>query len=215
MVNHSRGSFDHVLYATSLPVFLGHGMHHLEAFDEAVADGAWGAWAARRLGEPLRQGMDLEHWPAFGTSFARLEDLLEEVASGHDGDQAPGSVVLLSGDVHHAYLARVRFPQSPGVAAPVYQAVCSPLRNPLDSHERRAIKFAIGRVGSALARGLARLAGVRPPRTTWEIDDGPWFDNQVAGLVLDRRRARMTLDKAVAGDGGPDLERVFEKSLTP
>ncbi len=36
------------------------------------------------------------------------------------------------------------------------------------------------------------------------------------GSSSDRvRRARMTLDKAVAGDGGPDLERVFEKSLTP
>ena len=39
--------------------FLGRGMHYLEAFDEAVADGAWGSWAARRIGEPLRQGLDL------------------------------------------------------------------------------------------------------------------------------------------------------------
>ena len=42
------GDFDHLLLGTSLPVFLGRGMHYLEAWNEAVADGAWGALASAR-----------------------------------------------------------------------------------------------------------------------------------------------------------------------
>ena len=44
----TRGDFDHLLLGTSLPVFLGRGMHYLEAWNEAVADGAWGALASAR-----------------------------------------------------------------------------------------------------------------------------------------------------------------------
>ena len=38
----ANGSFDHLLLATSLPVLLGPGMHHLQAWNEAVCAGAWG-----------------------------------------------------------------------------------------------------------------------------------------------------------------------------
>jgi hypothetical protein len=48
----------------------------------------------------------------------------------------------------------------------------------------------------------------------WSIDEGPWFDNQVATLELDGRRAWMALDKAVAPNGGPArLERVMHTRL--
>ena len=50
-----------------------------------------------------------EHWGAFQHSFHRLRELIEEVGSGEDGSRAPASIVLLSGDVHHAYLAEVAF----------------------------------------------------------------------------------------------------------
>ena len=113
------------------------GMHHLEAWNEAVCDGAWGRTAAR-LGEKLRQGLDLEHWAAFQGCFRRLSRLLEEVARGEHGP-APATIVLLSGDVHHAYLAEARFASGP-VQSRVLQATCSPIRNPLDAHERRALR---------------------------------------------------------------------------
>ena len=87
---------------------LSHGLHHLEAWNEAVCDGAWGRTVAR-LGEKLRQAIDLEHWSAFHASFIRLTDLVHEVASGGRGP-APASVIVLSGDVHHAYLAAASFP---------------------------------------------------------------------------------------------------------
>jgi hypothetical protein len=210
----SAGDFDHVLIATSLPVFLGQGMHHLEAFNEAISDGAWGGWIARNVGERMRQGLDLEHWAAFGTSFSMVETLLERIAAGRDG-KPPASVVVLSGDVHHAYLSRVRFPGASTGSAPVYQAVCSPLRNPLNAREQRAIRAAMSRPAAALGRVLARAAGVSPPRSRWGlVGGGPWFDNQVARIDIDGRDARMRIDKAVGAPDGPELECVFDHALT-
>jgi len=210
----AEGDFDHVLIATSLPVFLGQGMHHLEAFTEAIGDGAWGGWIARNVGERMRQGLDLEHWAAFRTSFSMIETLLERISAGRDGGP-PASVVVLSGDVHHAYLSRVRFPAGSTAAAPVYQAVCSPLRNPLNAREQRAIRAAMSRPAAVLGRALARAAGVAPPRSRWGlVGGGPWFDNQVARIDIDGRSARMRIEKAVGRPGGPELECVFDRALT-
>jgi hypothetical protein len=54
----------------------------------------------------------------------------------------PASIVLLAGDVHHAYLAEVGFRRDAGVRSAVYQAGCSPFRNALDAHEQQTIRFA-------------------------------------------------------------------------
>jgi hypothetical protein len=64
-------------------------------------------------------------------------------------------------------------------------------------------------------RSLARLAGVRDPGIGWRmIGDGPWFDNQVATLIVDGRRIEMRLDKAVPVDEQrAKLERVLEHRL--
>jgi hypothetical protein len=209
----TEGAFDHVLLGTSLPAFLGRGMHHLEAWNEAVCEGAWGGLAAR-LAERMRRAVDLEHWAAFGESLRDLERLLDRVASGRQGT-APASVVLMSGDVHHAYLARATFASGNGDRSPVYQAVCSPFRNPLDSHERRAIRIGMSRPAERVGELLARAAGVEEEPLRWDIEEGPWFDNQVATLELDGRSAWMVLDKVVEpGDGPPRLERVMRRQLS-
>src|SRR3712207_8062569 len=44
------------------------------------------------------------------------------------------SIVTLSGDVHHAYLAEVAYPRGSGVRSAVWQAVCSPFRNRSEEH---------------------------------------------------------------------------------
>ena len=64
-------------------------------------------------------------------------------------------------------------------------------------------------------RTLARLAGVRDPGIGWRmIGDGPWFDNQVATLIVDGRRIEMRLDKAVPVDEKTaKLECVLEHRL--
>ena len=59
-----RGDVDHLLIGTSLPLIMGPAMHWLEAWNEPVADGAWGK-LAKKVAEKLRQELDLEHWPAF------------------------------------------------------------------------------------------------------------------------------------------------------
>jgi hypothetical protein len=208
------GDFDHVLIASSLPWLLAPGMHYFEAWSEAVCGGAWGPLAAR-LGERLRQALDLEHWAAFQESFERLAELQRQVGAGERG-KPPASIVTLSGDVHHAYLYEVGFERGSGVESAVYQAVCSPLRNPLDSRERRVIRAAASRAAHAVARGLARGAGVNDPSVHWRgLDDSPWFDNQVASLKITERRNEMRLDKAVPGptDHEPNLERVLSRRL--
>jgi hypothetical protein len=209
----TRGDFDHLLLGTSLPVFLGRGMHYLEAWNEAVADGAWGALASV-ASERLRRGLDLEHWAAFGDSLRALERLLGEIASGQHGTP-PGSVVLLSGDVHHAYVAQARPTDGqPPWLAPVYQAVCSPLRNPLDANEKRAIRLAMTSAAELVGRGLARAAGVESESLTWEISEGPWFDNQLATLHLDGRRCTFQLEKALGGGQElPMLRQVAVRGL--
>jgi hypothetical protein len=213
----SHGAFDHLLLGTSLPAFLGRGMHFVEAWNEAVCEGAWGRLASRAA-ERMRQVLDLEHWAAFGRSLRALEDLLERVAAGEHG-AAPGSVVLLSGDVHHAYLARAQFPEDAArdggaTRSPVYQAVCSPLRNPLDSRERHGIRAGMSRPAERVGAALARAAGVAGDGVRWTIDEGPWFDNQVAHLDLDRTSAVFRIEKALgAGDEDPHLEEVCVRRL--
>ena len=123
IVEMATGDFDHLLFGTSLPFLLGPGLHHLEAASEAVCAGAWGRPAAR-IGESVRQLVDLEHWPAFHKSFTDLAHLLRSVAAGErsHGDP-PASVTVLSGDVHHGYLAKMDFGDG---ETPVYQSASSP-----------------------------------------------------------------------------------------
>ncbi len=208
----STGDFDHLLLASTLPILLAPGMHHMEAWNEAVCAGAWGAPAAK-LGEKLRQALDLEHWAAFGESFQRMAGLFQQVGAGDRGP-APASIVALSGDVHHAYLADVAFRREAGVQSAVYQAVCSPIRNPLDSRERRFIQAAASAPTAAVARRLARAAGVADPAIRWRISEAPTFDNQVATLELDGRHASLRIERSTADDTGrPVLETALERQL--
>jgi hypothetical protein len=208
------GEFDNLVIATSDPYILAHGMHYAEAWSERVCDGAWGRLPAR-LGENLRRAVDLDHWAAFHVSFHRVARLLRELASGEHG-RPPGSIVLVSGDVHHAYLCEIGFPRGTGAESHVYQAVCSPFRNPLNASERRKARVAWSRPVWALTRALARAAGAKDPEIGWRFLDGPYFDNQVASVTLDGRASRMKLEKTQPGD--PDehrLETTFERELAP
>jgi hypothetical protein len=128
------------------------------------------------------------------------------------GPGAPASISVLSGDVHHAYLAAVDL--GGRVDSNVWQAVCSPFRNPLDKKERRAMRITKSAPGRVAARGLARLAGVRRPSIDWRIDKrGPWFDNQIATITIEGRRAKLVLEKTVPDGDDLALERVFEHDL--
>jgi hypothetical protein len=212
IVDHATGDFDHLLLATTIPWLLSPGFHHLEAWSERVCDGAWGGLAARAV-EKLRRGVDFDHWASFGKSFQLLRELLEEVGSGKRG-KPPASIVVLSGDVHHAYLAETAFGSGTEIESAIYQAVCSPYRNPLKLNERRAIRIGFSRPFIAAMRALAGTAGTADPGMRWRLAEGPYFDNQVATLRLDGREARMKLDKTIPGDDEErHLDCVFERRI--
>ena len=189
-----RPKADHVLVASTLPVFLPRSLHDLEAWNERVAAGAWGKRAAA-LGETARQALDLEHWAAFERGFAQLTRLLRRTASGEQGWK-PSTVSCLGGDVHFGYVAQV---DTGGSQAPIYQLVCSPMRNKLEGRKLQVMKLALSPAGALVTRALARLAGCPPPPVSWRITHGPWFENHLGDLVLDGRRARLAI--RVAGPG--------------
>ncbi len=190
----ATGDFDHLLFGTSLPFLLGPGLHHLEASSESVCAGAWGRPAAR-IGESIRQLVDLEHWPAFNKSFTDLAHLLRSVASGErsNGDP-PASVTVLSGDVHHGYLAKMDFGDD--VKTPVYQSASSPLRNPLGLPERLIMRFGWTERGRRLGEILSRLAGVEEPDVHWHlVHTEPWFHNHISSLEIRGRKALLKVEK--------------------
>ena len=192
-------------------------MHWLEAWNEVVADGAWGK-GVKKLAEKLRQELDLEHWPAFQESFRRMCDLLLEVGAGRRGE-APSTICVLSGDVHHAYLARGRLPS--GLGRAVRGLAGGLLAVPQPAGHQRAARHP-RRLDDARRAGHARA---RPSRrrarsdVEWRLaHEKPWFNNQVASLELDGRRATFVLEKAIPPDDGkgePELERVFERPIEP
>ena len=105
-----------------------------------------------------------------------------------------------------------------GMRSHVWQAVCSPFRNPLDKNERRMMRAGASRVGAVVGRLLARSARVAPPSVRWRyVHDDPWFDNQIGTLILEGRKATFQLEKSEpppGEDGSLKLERVFEHPLS-
>ena len=212
----ATGDFDHLLFATSLPFLLGPGLHHLEAASEAICRGVWGRSAAR-LGEFIRQLVDLEHWSAFHDSFKGLAALLRAVASGERSNgKPPASVVVLSGDVHHGYLAELDFGDGADVKSPVYQAVGSPLRNLLGLPERLAMRFGWSWLGERVGKTFARSAGVEESPLRWHLmHEKPWFENHISTLELRGRYAMLKVEKPTPEHTRePRLRPILERRLT-
>ena len=210
---HAQGDFDHLLIASSLPWLLGPGMHYVEAWSEAVVGGAWGkTWA--RLGEKARRTVDLEHWAAFQRSFAKLRELQRSVGAGERG-RPPASIVTLSGrrpsrlSVRGRLQARGRCEER-DLAGRLLALPQSARRQGAPRHPGRDVA-----PSGAVAKALARRAGVEDAGIRWRLTDGgPWFDNQVATLQIDGREMRMRLDKAVPVDEHEArLDRVLDRRL--
>ncbi len=118
---------------------------------------------------------------------------LGEVAAGERG-RPPASIVLLSGDVHYAYLAEAEFPGRAGQSR-VYQAVCSPFRHGLGPAMSLANRIAFSRAVAWVVSLLPRLARVPAPALRWRMQHGPFFENEVATLELDGRDALIRLER--------------------
>ena len=204
------GHVHHLMLASTLPLLLLPGIHHLEGWNEAVVRGAWGRRTAL-LGEHLRQAVDLEHWAAFRTSFDGFVDLLRRVVTA---ERPPASVLVLSGDVHCSYTARARLVGTEHPATPVHQLTMSPFRNPMNWPLRLANRaFQRPLLRRAFHR-LARLAGVRDVDVDWGVDSGPWFGNGVMTVVVDGRDVRLEVRQAVVRDGQQQLVPTSSATLT-
>ena len=211
IVEMATGDFDHLLLGTSLPLLLGPTMHHLQSWDEKLCSGAWGARAAR-WAEGFRRSEDLDHWASFHDSFAAMVGLIQSVASGDRGTP-PSTILILSGDVHHGYLAEATLFGS--AQSRLYQAVCSPLRNALPSKKSFLQGHAWSKPATLATRLLARLAGVPGEPLAWRLThDAAFFENQIATLEFEGRHANITFEKAVLdASKEPALEKLYRFRL--
>ncbi|RPK65608.1 PhoD-like phosphatase [Streptomyces sp. ADI96-02] len=207
------GSYDHLLIGSSLPWLLPPLVHDAETWNAALCAGARGSrWA--RFGEKVRRAADLEHWAAFPDSFRTFTELLRRAGSGPD---APATVCVLSGDVHHAYITEPRWPATVTGGPPearVLQLTCSPVHNSIPRPIRAGFRFGWSRAGQRLGRMLARHGRTGTPPVSWGRSGGPWFGNQLMTLTLRGRNSALTLVQATASTEGARLETVLERALT-
>jgi hypothetical protein len=192
---------DHVLVGCSLPWLLAPALHDLESANE-VACARGGA-----LAERIRQTLDLEHWAAFRDSFDWLAALLRRVAAGPD---APATISVLSGDVHHSYVARADFNGAAG-GSPVYQLVSSALHHGLPWYGPPLLRIGWIPALAAVVRGVVRRLGVPDPALSWRLLSRTVFDNAVATLVFSARNATLVVESSRDGQ----LQAEFQAELAP
>ncbi|MDT0460860.1 alkaline phosphatase D family protein [Streptomyces sp. DSM 41527] len=207
-----RGGYDHLLLGSSLPWLLPHFIHAAEGWNAALCAGERGPRWARRS-EFLRQRADLEHWAAFPGSFTALTELIAEAGGGAD---APATVCVLSGDVHHAYVAEPHWRGAgPQPTSRVLQLTCSPVHNSIPGSLQAGFRFGWSRPGRWLGKLLARHGRLTRPAVKWRRTGGPWFGNQLMTLTLAGRTARLALDQARREKrGGVRLVTVWRAALS-
>ncbi len=208
IVDRATEAADHVVLATSLPLFVPGGLHGIQQWSEAVCDGHRGAWL-RRPGEWIRRALDLEDWAAFDRSFRRFEQLLIGMCTASDHHAPPATVSVLSGDIHFAYVADIDMPGA--LTTRVRQVVCSPIRNVLRTRERRVMRFASSRFGRRLGKVLMRRARRQASALTWELTSDAVFHNNIGTLRFDRDDAHLLIEIAISVDG---YEQHLEPAIT-
>ena len=182
-------------------------------------DGAWGS-AAAKLGEKLRQGADLEHWPAF-------RKLVRPHVRAAAARSAPGERGEPPRDDRRAF--RRRPPRLPGrgrllrgkrgaiarlagglLAVPQPAGHERAARHPASAG--RAGASAIGRVAGR-ARGRSRPAGALA--AAHETSRGSTTRSRRSSSTSATRQFALEQgDPADDGMGDPTLERAFEHGLT-
>ena len=148
---------------------------------------------------------DLEHWAAFRCSFDALGELFARIGSGAPGATGdrigagpayapPASISVLSGDVHHSYVARARF-DDPAVRTPVHQLTCSPMHNQVPAAHAPADAAGLDPGPASAAPGPWRARpGCARPRVGWKKLAGPYFGNAVATLEHRGRGAEVVIE---------------------
>jgi hypothetical protein len=201
--------FDHLVLASTLPWLMVPGVHHLDGWDEAISEGAWGR-PGKWLGERVRQALDLEHWAAFRESFDETVALLTAVV---EAGSPPATVLMLGGDVHCNYTAAAKLTAVDHPATTIHQLTMSPFRNDIPRVGKLANTLLNRKTFTALVHRIARWAKVPDVAMTWHIDHGPWFDNGVMTIEFDHRSARLRLDHAHLSAGRQTLTTTLDIEL--
>ncbi len=207
------GEIDHVMIGTSVPWLLPQAISDLQAADEKLA-GRGGR--VGRAAEYLRQEADMEHWPAFGHSFARMADLLRRVGTASDGRSAPATASVLSGDVHHSYAARAYLDgtlDETGTAT--YQLTCSPVHNVVPAFMRVLFRLSWSRRLAALTTRWTRGTGAEAAAVAWARRLGPFYGNVIATLETDGRTASTRFEKPRTAATLSDAGSLRLTGLTP
>ncbi len=198
-LDQAHGEYEHLVVGSSLPWLMPTGLHHVEAWNEQLAGSDRPAVAA--AGENLRRAFDMEHWAAFRRSFEALTELFRRLAMGEARPgrvgagaayAAPASISVISGDVHHSYVAKALL--GPEATSPVHQLTCSPVHNQVPAVMRPLMRLGWARGPAVAARALARAAGVPRLAVRWRKIAGPYFGNAVSTLEHHGRAARVTIE---------------------
>ena len=166
----------------------------MNRWDEAIAAGNNGRVMAR-FGEWLRRAVDLEHWAAFRESFDRLTGLFARIGRGEHGGAPPATICVLSGDVHHSYVAEAVYPDA--IESRVYQITCSPMHNTIPRVMRFVFRLGWSARAARATRFLGRTAGVPALPIGWRHPVGPLFGNELGLLAFDGRSASATFERAL------------------
>ena len=208
------GEIDHVMLGTSVPWLLPQAISDLQAANEKAArhGGRVG-----RAAEFLRQEADLEHWPAFGHSFARLAELLRRVGTAADGRSAPATASVLSGDVHHSYAARAYLdgPDNGTDGTATHQLTCSPVHNVVPAFMRVLFRLSWVRALTGLTTRWARGTGAAAAAVAWERRLGPCFGNMIATLETDGRTATARFETPRTASSLDDVGSIRLTGLAP
>jgi hypothetical protein len=211
---------EHVLLATSLPVFAPGGLHALQQWNEVLCDGGRGRLLVRPS-EWLRRNLDLEQWPAFDSTFRKFEDLVVRLSTPAVAHEPPATVSVLSGDIHFAYVTDIDLPAPPhgtgaGGRTVVRQIVCSPLRNVLRRRDALVMRLGSSRAAQRVGRVLLRHARRSRSRLSWRTSSEPVFQNNIGTLRFDRRATELLIEVAEPGTTHEDaVLRTVVRTTTP
>jgi len=197
------GATEHLVVVTSMPWLLPRALHDIESWNEALCAGSRGRLLGRAA-EWVRRAVDLEHWASFRASSDRLTRLFERVGRGADGEQAPATICVLSGDVHHSYVSEADY--GVPLAARVYQVTCSPIENTIPFTMRVVFRIGWSKTVARFVRLLGRLTRVPPLPIYWHHPVGPLFGNMLSLLTFDAGSAEVRFE----GSAPPDPDEPDE-----
>ena len=152
----------------------------------------------------------MEDWVAFDRSFRDIESLLLRLS---DGDDAPSTINVLSGDIHFGFLARVLRRDGRAMGSRVHQIVSSPIRNVLHPAQRRVLGFGASKLGRKLGGRLQRWSGREASALAWEFEHAPLFANNIGLARFSGDTATLQLLRADGSDGDAGLVPAIEAVL--